>query len=536
VAAAFPPRPTLAPARRPAVPPSAGRRLAALALLLAALPGQVLAAGWSALDAQRTVSFGLAAIIERHLQPLPAAMVALDAMRGLAELDPQFAVALQGGRVRLADADRVVADYPAPPYDDIESWSRLVISAALDAAEVSAPVRDAEPEQLYQALFEGALGKADLYSRYAGAAEARDNRASRNGFGGIGIRFEMIEGEPRLIDVIEDTPAARAGLKPDDVIVLIDGKPVRGLSRAEVSGRLRGAVASALAVTLRRGGQTVVATLRRSLIVPRTVTETVDGPIALYRITSFNQRTATSLETMLRDTLDRKGSGLKGVVLDLRGNPGGLLDQAVAVADLFVPDGPIVSTRGRHPESNAVLTARPGDLAEDLPVVVLIDGRSASAAEILASALQDAGRAVVIGSTSYGKGTVQTVIRLPNDGELTLTWSRFHAPSGYALDGLGVFPARCTVRSAPAGAWGDDTVRIVRALALWRQAGHDDVELRRRLRALCPPERRGDAVEDLALARRLLSDPVAFTRLLSAERRPAAATPPGSAETLALPP
>mgnify|MGYP001809785597 CR=1 FL=1 len=529
MAAAFPLPPPVSVPRR-LVRRRAGL-LVGLALALALLPGRVWAS-WSALEAQRTLSFGLTVIIERHLHPLPAAMVALDAMRGLAELDPQFAVMLQGGRVRLTDADRVVATYPAPAYDDIESWGRLVISAALDAAEVSPPVRDATPEQLYQALFEGALGRADLHSRYAGAAEARDNRASRNGFGGIGIRFEMVEGDPRLIDVIEDTPAARAGLRPDDVIVLIEGKPVHGLSRGEVSGRLRGAVASALAVTVRRGGQMVVVTLRRSLIVPRTVTETVDGSIALYRITSFNQRTASSLETLLQATRTRKGDGLTGVILDLRGNPGGLLDQAVAVADLFMADGPVVSTRGRHAEANAELRARPGDLAEDLPVVVLIDGRSASAAEILASALQDAGRAVVLGSNSYGKGTVQTVVRLPNDGELTLTWSRFHAPSGYALDGLGVFPTRCTVTNAPAGAWGEEQVRPARALALWRQAGLDDLDLRRRLRALCPPERRSDSTADLALARRLLADPTAFARLLATSRRIA----PGAAETLALPP
>lgn len=527
-----------APASRPRPPGRRPGRTALLAVLLLAAAPDPASAGWSALEAQRTLSFGLAAIIERHLQPQTAAAVGLDAMRGLAELDPQFAVAAQGGRVRLTDADRVVADYPAPPADDVESWGRLVISAALDAAEVSAAVRDASPEQLYQALFEGALGRADLYSRYAGAAEARDNRASRNGFGGIGIRFEILDGEPRLIDVIEDTPAARAGLRPDDVILLIDGKPVRGLSRGEVSGRLRGAVASALAVTLRRGDQTVVATLRRSLIVPRTVTESIDGTIATYRITSFNQRTATSIESLLRATRARLGPALRGVVLDLRGNPGGLLDQAVAVADLFIADGPIVSTRGRHPESVATLTARPGDLAEDLPVAVLIDGRSASAAEILASALQDAGRAVVIGSNSYGKGTVQTVIRLPNDGELTLTWSRFHAPSGYALDGLGVFPARCTVATAPAGAWPDDPARLARALALWRQASLDETELRRRLRALCPPERRGDAVEDPAAARRLLGDPAAYARLLAGSRRAGApGTPaPSATETLTLPP
>jgi len=474
-------------------------------------------AGWDVVEAQRTVAYGLAAIVDRHLQQVPAAAVALDAMRGLADIDPQFAVAIQGTRVRLTNAERVVADYPAPAADDVESWARLVISAALDAGELSPLVRDADPERLYRAVFEGALGTADLHSRYAGAAEARDNRASRNGFGGIGIRFELIEGEARIVDVVEDTPAARAGLQADDVIVLIDGKPVRGLERSEISARLRGAVASALIVTLRRADQTIEAKVQRSLIVPKTVTQTLDGPIAVYRISSFNQRTASSLETKLRETREKMGARLKGVVLDLRGNPGGLLDKAVAVADLFIADGPIVSTRGRNPAANAVLNARPGDLAEDLPVVVLIDGRSASSAEILASALQDSGRAVLIGTNSYGKGTVQTVIRLPNDGEITLTWSRFHAPSGYALHGLGVLPALCTSPQPAASERGGDPARFARTLAAWRQAGLDDTELRRRLRDLCPPVRRTEAAEEMILARRLLNDPVAFARLLAAE-------------------
>ncbi|CCG42625.1 S41 family peptidase [Magnetospirillum molischianum] len=474
-------------------------------------------AGWDVVEAQRTVAYGLAAIVERHLQQVPASTVALDAMRGLADIDPQFAIAFQGGRVRLSTAERVVADYPAPATDDVESWARLVISVALDAGEVSPLVRDADVERLFRAVFEGALGTADLYSRYAGAAEARDNRASRNGFGGIGIRFELVEGEALIVDVVEDTPAARAGLQADDVIVLIDGKPVRGLERTEISARLRGAVASALIVTLRRAGKIVEAKVQRSLIVPKTVTETLDGPIAIYRISSFNQRTASSLETKLRETRERMGARLKGVVLDLRGNPGGLLDKAVAVADLFIADGPIISTRGRNPAANAVLTARPGDLAEDLPVVVLIDGRSASSAEILASALQDSGRAVVIGTNSYGKGTVQTVIRLPNDGEITLTWSRFHAPSGYALHGLGVFPVLCTSPGQKGTERGGDWGRVARTLDIWRQVGLEETDLRRHLRDLCPPTRRTDAPEDMALALRLLGDSPTFARALAAE-------------------
>ena len=504
------------------------RRLLSAALMVAAAvgPAPLLAAGppqtgWNAAEIERTIVFGLGAIVERHLQPVTARSVAIDGMRGLADIDPQLAVAIQGEKLRLSTADRTVADYPVPPADDPESWARLVVTVALDARDVSEPLREADAEQLYRAVFEGALGKADLYSRYAGAREAREHRASRNGFGGIGVKFDIIDDEPSIVEVVEDTPAAKAGMKAGDVILLIDGQAVRGLDRADISNRLRGTVATDVALVLRRGGDPVQMTVRRTLIVPHTVTMTVNGGIAEFKITSFNQRTAFALENQLREVRGRMGAGLQGVVLDLRGNPGGLLDKAVAVVDLFVADGPILSTRGRHPASGNNFDARPGDIGEDLPVAVLVDGRSASAAEIVASALQDAGRAVVIGTNSFGKGTVQTVIRLPNDGEITLTWSRFHTPSGYALHGLGVLPALCTAE-APANATAAQVIdgltrppqaaKLAETLALWRRTGIDDVELRQKLRDTCPPSKHAESKLDREVAERLLANRAAYAR------------------------
>ena len=220
--------------------------------------------------------------------------------------------------------------------------------------------------------------------------------------------------------------------------------------------------------------------------------------------------------------------GLLGVVLDLRGNPGGLLDKAVAVVDLFVAQGAILSTRGRHPEASNAFDAHPGDIGEDLPVVVLVDGRSASAAEIVASALQDTGRAVVIGTNSYGKGTVQTVIALPNDGEITLTWSRFHTPSGYALHGLGVLPTICTsaLPAVPPAAILDGLIRgtqspkLPETLAVWRHTGFEETELRHRLRESCPPSRRSEDKGDMELAEKLLSNRSAFSHALALSSAP----------------
>ncbi len=210
---------------------------------------------------------------------------------------------------------------------------------------------------------------------------------------------------------------------------------------------------------------------------------------------------------------------MTGFVLEIRGNPGGLLDQAVAVSDLFIGAGRIVSTHGRHPDSHQYFDADADDLAKDRPVVVLVNGNSASASEIVAAALQDSGRAVVIGSGSFGKGTVQTVLRLPNEGELTLTWARFHAPSGYALNGRGVLPDICTT--------GDDlsaedvlerlregTVPFARTTQR-RDIDPDDAAAIKAFRAMCPA-RQNDPQLDIEVARRLIEDPVLFARALGA--------------------
>ena len=221
------------------------------------------------------------------------------------------------------------------------------------------------------------------------------------------------------------------------------------------------------------------------------MTDRTEGGVVILKVRSFNQDTARSLGAKLEEHHARLGKGLRGLILDLRGNPGGLLKQSVKVADLFLAQGRIVSTRGRHPNSVQYYDAGGRDLMQGLPIVVLVDGKSASAAEIVAAALQDRGRGVVIGTTSFGKGTVQTVIRLPNDGEITLTWSRIMAPSGYRLHGLGVRPTICTsgADAADPGLIAQAVAakaKAARTLAAWRTPGLKDEQRRRGLRVLVP--------------------------------------------------
>ncbi len=462
--------------------------------------------------AERVFAFGYTSIVDRHLDPISPGAIAFEGMRGLASIDPEIGLDQSDGKIRLTAADHVVAEYPQPADGDTRGWARLTVTAALDARSLSDTLRSADVERVYEAVFDATLSRLDLFSRYSGAKEAREHRASRSGFGGIGIRFEQIEGETRITEIMDETPAAAAGLQTGDNNTHVDGERVDGMEREELSQRLRGPVASTVVVTVRRGFKPIEASLHRALIVAPTVFAGLHDGIAELRITSFNQKTAASLTTELTALRAKAGTGLKGAVLDLRGNPGGLLDQAVAVADLFVAQGPLVSTRGRHPLASQSYEARPGDIGEDLPLVVLVDGKSASAAEIVAAALQDSGRALLVGTNSYGKGTVQTVIHLPNDGEMTLTWSRFHAPSGYALHGLGVLPTLCT---NPDAGLARSEEALAANLGQWRLAAVEDGGTRRTLRGLCPAQSRADAAGDLTAARHVLADPGLMGRLLA---------------------
>jgi len=481
-------------------------------------------AAFPSTEAEKVLSYGFDVISERYLEPVTVEQLALGGLRGLGALDPGLAFSLRDDSIELSTAERVVASFKTPRSDNADAWADIAVKLTVAARSVSPALAKASAEDVYAAVFDAILSDLDHFSRYASAAEARSNRARRNGFGGVGIRYTLDDGRLNIHEVLPETPASRIGLRSGDVITHIDGAPVAGLGdRDAISERMRGPMNSALRLTILRSGETTGNELvvKRGLVVPQTVTleSTTDGVVHL-RISSFNQRTAKGVQEQVDKAKRLLGRDMRGVLLDLRGNPGGLLDQAVSVSDLFVNQGRIVFTRGRHPEAMQSYSARTGDAINGLPIVVMLDGRSASAAEIVGAALQDSGRAVVIGSSSYGKGTVQTVIRMPNDGEMTLTWSRFHSPSGYALHGLGVMPTVC-VTEASASA---DTVLasvalssnpIANQLAQWRSTPLEDKEGRQNLRTLCPPTNQADWTSDTEVAHRLLADHALYARALS---------------------
>lgn len=485
-------------------------RRAWFCLLLIALP----AAGGQ--PSSVTVTYTLEEIHDRALRPVSIEALAMEGLTGLSTIDPAFQAARgDGKRIELRYGEQALASYSAPHAEDALGWGTIIERAARQAARKSTAITKADNDQVTQAVIDSMLTKLDVFSHYAGPAEAKERHASRSGFGGIGVRFDPGEAGITLTEVMPESPAQQAKLKVGDLITAIDGEPVAQLEQNSISQKLRGPIASAVKLTLQRPDQPpAVLTLHRSLIVPPTVVSQIEGGIGVIAVSGFNDNTGAGVAEAVRKA--RASPGFKGIVLDLRGNPGGLLDQGVAVADDFIAQGKILTTRGRHPDALQSYDAKGGDPGETVPLVVLVDGRTASAAEIAAAALQDSGRAVIVGTNSFGKGTVQTVLPLPNQGELTLTWSRFYVPSGYALNGLGVLPAVCTANGA---ANGDKILADGRAappslFAAWRAVQPDDMARRVKLRSHCVAEDHGRDEADLTIARHLLNDPALYAKAL----------------------
>ena len=304
-------------------------------------------------------------------------------------------------------------------------------------------VNDTSDNSLVESAINGMLTSLDPHSNYLNTKNFNDMKVQTRGeFGGLGIEVSMENGLVKVVSPIDDTPAARAGLKPGDLITHLDGEPVQGMTLPEAVEKMRGPVSSEIKLTIRREGRDPFdVKLTRATIKIQSVRSHLEGEnIGYIRVTTFNEQTDTGLNNAMKNLKQQAGNKLVGVVLDLRNNPGGLLDQAVSVSDAFLEKGEIVSTRGRRGEDAQRYNARAGDIAGGLPMVVLINGGSASASEIVAGALQDHHRAILLGTRSFGKGSVQTIIPLPGHGAMRLTTARYYTPSGRSIQAKGIDP------------------------------------------------------------------------------------------------
>jgi carboxyl-terminal processing protease len=343
-------------------------------------------------------------------------------------------------------------------------------------------------------------------------------RERRVGQSGLGLRVAVLRDSLAVVAVTAGGPAALAGIRTGDRLLAVEGRPLGPRDPGLAASLLEGPEGTSVSLTLSRGGRTRDVTLLREVVVPVTVTAERREEILWLRLSTFSALTERELTAALVDSFENHAP--RGVVLDLRANRGGLLSQAVAVADAFLVDGEVARTAGRHPEATRRYEASGRDLAQGRPVVVLVDGRTASAAEIVAMALSERRRAAVVGSASQGKGLIQLIAPLPNEAEIMVTWSQVIAPSGWPLHGLGVLPVVCTSLGPnvlAAGLAGLTAGQAPMAAALGRQraarpplAAADAAALR----GACPPAE-GRAA-DLATARALIESPAAYAAALAA--------------------
>lgn len=462
----------------------------------------------------------------------------LDGLAALNQVDDQLDIREQPGqgRIAISHGGEVRSQLPLPQSDDPDIWADFTVDAITAARMVSPPLRNADAERIYETVMDNVVAHLDVFSRYSSAAEAREIRAVREGYTGLGISVREAENGIQIMRVYRDTPAQAAGLRRNDVIIAVEGEPIAGQELRAVVQRLRGPVGSEVTITIAREGRAPFdVSVRREQVTPNMVQYRREGDIAYISVERFTSHTGDQVAAAVRRAQADIGPGVRGYVLDLRNNPGGLLFESIRVSNVFMDGGRVVSTRGRHPDSQQNYFARVGDLTEGAPLVVLINGRSASASEIVAGALQDSGRAIVVGSNSFGKGTVQSEVDLPNTGALSITWSRFHAPSGYALHGLGVLPNVCTSRT------GQTEGRIVTRLRAgrtvtagyferWRTTPIDNDDMRTTLRRVCPAvvadiDPNNDS--ELELAKRLIHEQGLYRAAISVARPGVAARASG---------
>ncbi|MBH67479.1 MAG: peptidase S41 [Rhodospirillaceae bacterium] len=297
-------------------------------------------------------------------------------------------------------------------------------------------------KKLIESAINGMLTSLDPHSSFLDKKSYGEMRVQTKGeFGGIGIEVTMENGLVKVVSPIDDTPGSRAGLEPGDLITHLDGKTILGLSLRQAVEKMRGPVDKEIVLGIRRKGfKPFNVKIKRAIIKIRSVRfEAIDN-VGYIRITTFNQQTTPGLKNAIFELKKEIGNGLAGYIIDLRNNPGGLLNQAISVSDIFLDHGEIVSTRGRDPKNTSRVHAKPGDLTDGSTLVVLINTGSASASEIVAGALQDHKRAIILGTQSFGKGSVQTIVPLSNDVAMRLTTARYYTPSGKSIQQTGILP------------------------------------------------------------------------------------------------
>lgn len=405
--------------------------------------------GFNSAIAASVWSTALTYIEPRALDDVTIPQMTLWGLNGLAALDPNLNATLQDNQIRLYGPNRLLVALPAPNATNASAWGQAAAKVAAVAYANSTPLQQAGTQAIISNFFDELFNHFDPYSRYEDPTQAAQDELMIVGLAGTGLTLEAQSGHVVISSVAADSPAMNAGLAAGMVVTSVGGHHVYPSMVTALNNGMAGLPDSLYTLSFidpQADSQAIQSvSLKRSLIPLQTVfTEPSLAPgIALLKITGFNKGTGDQFAQALANLVTTTPN-LKGLVIDLRGNRGGVVRQAVLVADSLMASGEIVKTHGRDPDASQDFTAEGGDLTNGAKLVVLVDGQTASAAEILSSALADDGRAVVVGSETLGKGLIQTITTLPDGGDLFVTWSRDIAPRGWPLQGLGVMPQVCT--------------------------------------------------------------------------------------------
>ena len=501
-----------------------------LALCLLAAPGRPAAADAMAVSpaasggafdaALAGTVFGaaLAFMTPRILEPVPIPELIGWGLGGITALDPSLTASVDASRLRLVSPAGTVFETAAPAPDDAFAWGRAAAALCGAAWTSSADFRGAGPVGVVQSFFDELFNHLDPYSRYIGPQPAAADHEKLVGSAGVGLTLgARRRGGLAIAALSPDGPLSQVpGIAPGDAVLAIDGRDLARVPVDSATALLGGDPGSAVTIRVRTRRELLDIRVTREVLPPPTVFADASGRLLVLRVTGFSHDTAEEMSTLLDEGLHRHPSG---VVLDLRANRGGLLQQAVTAAALVLDNGVAVTTEGRFPAANHIWSVQGGDITHGLPLVVLVDGRTASAAEILAAALADHGRAVVAGSSTLGKGLVQTRLQLADGGELFVTWSRVLAPLGWPIQGLGVLPQLCTSQGAQEVAselheLSGGSSPLAPALAAERHARAPlPVDRVLEIRQACPAAIGTDG--DLDAARSLLADPAAYAAALA---------------------
>ncbi|MTI10321.1 S41 family peptidase [Curvivirga aplysinae] len=404
---------------------------------------------WTELD-QQVLLEGLEGLNDYYVEDVSLKELSLNGIRAVIAPDPDLSVTFTENKLTLYSSDedihkvhfnQIDLKYPA-------SWAKAGYDIIRVAQKTSILLQNKSPDHQLTIYMTAMIRELDRFTRYASPQEALAIQQNRDGFGGVGITIEKRSATTHIATIEEGSPAANSRLQVGDRLISVDGITLNSLGIDEVYTLIRGPINRQVRLEVLHedmGPESFSINLIRSKISPNTVFYDANLLYPIIRISSFNNSTAVRMAEAIARAKDYSGDQLKGIILDLRGNPGGLLQEAIDAADLLLDHGIMSQTRGRNPLSFQKFEAEPGNILGDIPLIILVDGATASAAEILAAGLQDQKRAVIVGAISYGKGTVQNVVPLSNNGELQLTWARYLAPNNYHLQDYGVLPNICTV-------------------------------------------------------------------------------------------